>query len=144
MNVAFDANIWVSFTIGKQLNVLSSLLLDEAYSKGLNIHGCSEILAEYVDVVKRPKLRKYVKPERIQETLDLIARVTETHHLTRVVVGSRDSKDNYLLSLAETVPLDYLVTGDRDLLVLEHWQQTRISSFAEFVKLIGPASETGK
>ena len=144
MNVAFDANIWISFTIGKHLSVLGRILLDETYSKVLNIHGCPEILSEYITVVKRPKLRKYIKPERVQETLDLIARVTENHHLTRVVSGSRDEKDNYLLALSEIVPLDYLVTGDRDLLVLEHWQQTQIISFTEFVKLITPLGESNR
>lgn len=141
MNVAFDANIWISFTIGKHLSVLSDILLDKSYSELLHIHGCPEILSEYTLVVKRPKLRKYVKPERVQETLDLIARVTQSHHLKRVVSGSRDVKDNYLLALAETVPLDYLVTGDRDLLVLENWQQTKIIPFAEFVMLISTIRE---
>ncbi|WP_375445117.1 putative toxin-antitoxin system toxin component, PIN family [uncultured Fibrella sp.] len=77
MNVAFDANIWISFTIGKHLGILSHIVLDEAYSDVLNIHGCPEILTEYITVIKRPKLRKYIKPERVQETLDLIARVTK-------------------------------------------------------------------
>lgn len=136
VHVAFDANIWISFTIGKHLAVLSHILLDEAIQQSVLVHGCPEILAEYQTVVKRPKLKKYIKPERVQETLELIARVTEDHRLTISVEGSRDAKDNYLLALAEVVPLDYLVTGDRDLLVLGQWQQTQIISFAAFEQLI--------
>lgn len=66
----------------------------------------------------------------------MVARTTEEHHLTITVEGSRDVKDNYLLALAEIVPLDYLITGDRDLLVLEQWQQTRIIPFAAFEELV--------
>lgn len=65
-----------------------------------------------------------------------MARVTNNHNLTDTVTGSRDVKDNYLLALAQTVPLDYLVTGDSDLLVLEQWQQTRIVTFAVFNEII--------
>ena len=102
----------------------------------MQFHGCPEILAEYNTVIKRPKLKKYVRPERVQETLELIARTTEEHYLTITVEGSRDAKDNYLLALAEIVPLDYLITGDRDLLVLEQWQQTRIIPFSAFEELV--------
>lgn len=136
MNVAFDANIWISFTIGKHLAVLSHILLDETIQQTMSVHGCQEILSEYSAVVKRPKLKKYIKPERIKETLELIARTTNEHYLSTIVNGSRDSKDNYLLALSEAVPLDYLVTGDRDLLVLEEWLGTQIITFAAFEELI--------
>lgn len=137
MNVAFDANIWISFSIGKHLGILRHILLDESLQQTMQIHGCAEIVAEYQTVVGRPKLKKYVKPERVQETLELIARITTEHVITKVVSGSRDPKDNYLLALAEIVPLDYLVTGDHDLLVLERWQQTQIITFTTFVDLVG-------
>lgn len=136
MNVAFDANIWVSFTIGKHLAVLSHILLDPVLSERLRVHGCAGITAEYEQVMKRPKLKKYANPVRVQETLELIARVVEEHSiLSDKVTGSRDVKDNYLLALAQAVPLDYLITGDRDLLVLEQWQQTRIITFSDFTEL---------
>ncbi len=136
MNVAFDANIWISFTIGKHLLVLRDILLHVPASSSLQVHGCAELAAEYERVIRRPKLKKYASPERIRETLDLMARVTNVHILTDTVTGSRDVNDNYLLALAQTVPLDYLVTGDRDLLVLEQWQQTRIVTFAVFNEII--------
>ena len=86
--------------------------------------------------MRRPKLKKYVTPQRVKETVELMARVGEEHVLTRKVTGSRDVNDNYLLALAETVPLDYLVTGDNDLLVLKEWKQTKIINFASFTELV--------
>lgn len=47
----------------------------------------------------------------------------------------RDAKDLYLLSLAETVHADYILTGDKDLLVLEAHLLTRILTYSEFSSL---------
>ena len=136
MNVAFDANVWVSFTIGRHLLILRDILLDLILSENLRVHGCNELIIEYERVMKRPKLKKYVTHQRVQETVELMARVGEEHVLKRKVAGSRDVNDNYLLALAETVPLDYLVTGDNDLLVLKEWKQTKIINFASFTELV--------
>ena len=48
----------------------------------------------------------------------------------------RDIKDLYLLSMAESIPADYLVTGDQDLLVLRNYLGTKIITFAEFVSMV--------
>lgn len=48
----------------------------------------------------------------------------------------RDIKDLYLLSMAESIPADYLVTGDQDLLVLRNHLGTKIITFAEFVSMV--------
>ncbi|MDR2683088.1 MAG: putative toxin-antitoxin system toxin component, PIN family [Dysgonamonadaceae bacterium] len=48
----------------------------------------------------------------------------------------RDPKDNFLLSLAQTVQADFLITGDNDLLVLKHHLGTVIISFNDFISLV--------
>jgi predicted nucleic acid-binding protein len=54
MNVAFDANIWISFSIGKHLGVLRHILLDEDLQQTMQIHGRA-IVTEHQTVVSRPK-----------------------------------------------------------------------------------------
>ncbi len=44
----------------------------------------------------------------------------------------RDPKDLYLLSLAETIGADYIVSGDADLTDLGQYHQTRIMKLADF------------
>jgi len=44
----------------------------------------------------------------------------------------RDPKDDFLLGLAEIAKADYLVTGDRDLLILKKHKMTRIVTVREF------------
>ena len=48
----------------------------------------------------------------------------------------RDKKDLYLLSLADTIKANYIVTGDKDLLVLEKHNRTKIVTITEFMKLL--------
>ena len=48
----------------------------------------------------------------------------------------RDIKDLYLLSMAESIPADYLVTGDQDLLVLRNHLGTKIITYEEFVSMV--------
>ena len=44
----------------------------------------------------------------------------------------RDPKDLYLLSLAETIGANYIVSGDADLTDLVQYDQTRIMKLADF------------
>ena len=54
---------------------------------------------------------------------------------------TRDRKDDYLLAYAVVGRADYLVTGDRDLLVLGEVEGVRIVSPAGFVGALSPGAE---
>lgn len=126
-----DANIWISFTIGKRMLAVRDVVLDDR----VEVFSCQELLKEFSLVVQRPRLQKYVSPLRREEALALMENATyqiEPDHSTDV---SRDAKDNYLLALAQTVHADYLLTGDTDLLVLKRYGATRIIRFAEFLEI---------
>jgi uncharacterized protein len=53
-----------------------------------------------------------------------------------IVSACRDPKDNYLLALAKDSSADFLITGDRDLLVLERFDRTQIVTYQDFLKTI--------
>ena len=48
----------------------------------------------------------------------------------------RDPKDNFLLSLAIDGKADFLLTGDKDLLVLKKIGNTEIKTISEFFDII--------
>jgi predicted nucleic acid-binding protein len=50
----------------------------------------------------------------------------------------RDAKDLYLLSLADTVYADCIITGDKDLLSLHCHNQTQIMTYSGFVSCFFP------
>lgn len=133
MRIIIDTNIWISFTIGKKLSTLKSLL----NSKQVEIYVCEELIAEYKDVVARPKLKKYISEKDIFDTLELMSLYCLFVDIEkRAVSPIRDAKDLYLLSLADTIPADYIVSGDKDLLVLERHNETRILDYTSFLALL--------
>ena len=129
MRVAFDTNLWISFAIGKRLGALTDLLKQP----DLRVFRCPQLEAELLDVVQRKKMARFIDPERRELMLELLLNATRNVPLVPPFARrSRDPKDDYLLALAEQAPLDYLVTGDKDLLVLGTHLQTEILTFADF------------
>jgi putative PIN family toxin of toxin-antitoxin system len=141
IRAALDANVFIS-----------SLLLS---GRSTNVHRCvdSGIAGAFVLLVPEPLF------------VELFRKVGEKHYLaTRIgqealgrlvaillAVGevvpsfdnpippvSRDEKDDYLLAYARIADADYLVTGDKDLLVLRDlFQWPAIRTPAEFVRELG-------
>ena len=64
------------------------------------------------------------------DTANKYYRFVEITVLTHSAV--RDPKDLYLLSLAETIKADYLVSGDADLIILEQHKSTQVVRLSEF------------
>lgn len=47
----------------------------------------------------------------------------------------RDPNDNFLLELAEEARTDYIITGDKDLLILKYYKETKILTPKEYLHL---------
>lgn len=133
MRVILDTNIWVSFLIGKRLSLSQPLFKHP----DIELFYCAELEYEYLDVTRRGKIRKFVDEKQIQRVHCLM--VSTCHKCQKLIPADssiRDPKDLYLLSLAETVGADYIVSGDNDVLDLKQHKQTRIMTFSEFRKLL--------
>ena len=129
MRIIIDCNIWISFLLGFQKDVMKQVL----QSQHIDVFVCPQLLREIADVATRPKIRNRITDVDLENLLHIIRTycqlVTITHNAQS---GIRDAKDLYLLSLAETMNADYIVSGDSDLLVLESHQNTRIVAMNEF------------
>lgn len=132
MRVVFDTNIWISFAIGKRLNKMKSILLDDQ----IKIFSCPEIVREFLRVSKEEKLKKYLSNQRISETIDLMETFAQEGIIKSKVSISRDVNDDYLLAFSRDNKLDYLVTGDKDLLVIKQYFNTQIITFNQFIEVI--------
>ncbi len=134
MKVILDCNIWISFLLGKQHGLLKRLLTDVRF----DICVCNELLQEIVDVACRDKIRKRVSDDELQQLLKIIDAYCAPYSISvHVEQGVRDPKDLYLLSLAQEIPADYIVSGDKDLTDLGHFQQTAIIKLTDFKSLMG-------
>ena len=129
--VIFDANVWVSFAIGKRLDELRVALTHPR----VKVFICQKLLWEVRGVVQKPKLLKYISRDRQKLLFDLM-QSCQCMKIVEQVSVSRDPNDDYLLDLAIVTGADYLVTGDSDLLVLKNYQNTNIVSFSSFMAVL--------
>ena len=75
-----------------------------------------------------------IKPNINIKLEDIFSLLLTVDILTEVSV-CRDKKDNFLLALSSDTRSDYLITGDKDLLVLGTYNNVQIVTIAEFVDL---------
>jgi hypothetical protein len=132
IRVAFDTNIWISFSIGKRMEILKDIFMN----KEIQIITCQEIINEYVRIANSEKLSKYLTKQRISDTLDLIETFAINKNVTTKAKLSRDPDDDYLLAFSKEHKLDYLITGDKDLLIIKKCFDTHIITFNSFLKTI--------
>ena len=123
VRLVVDVNVLISSLMGGELAGLSAAFADARF------HVCTtnEQLAELLEVVERPKFRKYftlAEGRAFFADFCLIAESTSVKAPYEPV--SRDPKDDYLLALAKAAKADLLITGDEDLLVLKKYGKTRI------------------
>ena len=131
IRVIFDANIWISFAIGKRLRELK---ITFAHSK-VKIFVCRKLLREVSETLKKPKLLAYISPDRKNMLLEIM-QACQCVNVMEQTDMARDPKDNYLLDMASTVNADFLITGDKDLLVIKNHQHTNIVSFVSFMAVL--------
>jgi len=129
MRLILDTNLWISFLISSKYEKLDTLLFEHKST----LLFSRELLEEFVTVVSRPKLRKYFSKSDVSDLLDTIDTVAEYIEVTSEISECRDPKDNFLLALAVDGDADYLLTGDKDLLVLEEIGKTKIMTISEFL-----------
>ncbi len=93
-----------------------------------------EILAEYHEVLRRPKfaLPEVVLSEWEERFRSAIAEWPVAFSLS----FPRDAKDAKFLACALAAGADFLVTGDRDFTAARQIEQTKIVSVAQFDELV--------
>jgi len=128
--IILDTNLWISFLISDKLNQLEELI---EYKKVTLIFSI-ELVQEFIDVVGRPKFKKYFSKKDVEKVLQYFDQFGELVEVKSEIEICRDEKDNFLLDLAVESKANYLITGDKDLLVLGKIHNTRILTYTEFIE----------
>ena len=128
ISIILDTNLWISYLISKRLSKIDMLFQLEI----VTLIFSEELLAEFFEVAKRPKFRKYFSEEKLEKLLGAFDFYGKIVKVTSVVEICRDEKDNFLLALAKDSQADYLVTGDADLLIIKKFEHTDIVTYTEF------------
>ena len=96
----------------------------------------NELIEEFVDVVNRPKFKRYFSKKDIEKLLEYFDQFGEIVKVTSDIKVCRDGKDNFLLNLSIDSKANFLITGDNDLLILKKIEKTKILTFTDFIKSI--------
>lgn len=128
VKVIFDTNVWISFLIGKRLTKIKKYISDGS----ITIIITEQLLTEIKVVTSRDKLKKYFPKESVKELINLLEVIAERVEIKPTHFISRDSKDNFLLDLIDFSKADYLVTGDKDLLIHNPFKTAQILMPSDF------------
>lgn len=128
VRVIIDTNLWISFLLSKRTSGLDKFFLDNT----ITVLFSQELLDEFIEVARRPKLRKYFNIEDLESLLNQINLHAEFVAVMSKSIACRDPKDNFLLSLALDSNANYLLTGDNDLLELKKIGKTQIITLTQF------------
>lgn len=96
-----------------------------------------ETFAEFRKVLSYPKFKltqREIRSILNDEILPFVAPVEITKQINGIC---RDPHDDMFLAVAAGGDAEFLVTGDKDLLVLKHYRQTQIVTLAELFSFVG-------
>lgn len=127
MNIVVDTNVLISgvFFGGLPGKVLSSIVNDR-----VTAFATTEIISEYEEVVQEMISRHQGKLNRsillpLINAMKIIEPVSE-------VIACRDPDDDKFIGCAKDAHALYIVSGDKDLLVLGHYENIQIVTAKEF------------
>ena len=127
--VILDTNLWISFLINDSYKEIDQLIKSDQIRLIFSI----ELLDEFIEVVNRPKFRKYFNDDVILQLLNLFDEYAVLVDVYSDLDLCRDKKDNFLLNLAKDSKSDYLITGDLDLLILDRIDNCKIIQYSDFL-----------
>lgn len=120
--------------IGKRLSSLADVLCRH----DVEVYICEQQLDEIRTVIAREKFNRLISAETRYYFFEMIYDVCRVTDITVEAKSDiRDPKDLYLLSLAESVPVDYIVSGDKDLTDLGLHAGIPILKYAELLDKLG-------
>lgn len=126
-----DTNLWVSYLINRFKGNLAKILLDTRF----DIITSKQLSFEIKETLQDLDLQKYIQKNTIEEFLISFTLATIEINVSSDIKLCRDPKDDFLLSLALDAEADYLITGDKDLLILGGFKNTRIVTLRGFIEI---------
>lgn len=132
IKVIFDTNVWISFLIGKRVSFIKKYI-----SGGqITIVTTEQLLTEIKEVTSRERLNKYFPRQSVLELVELLEIIAEKVEIKPTHFINRDPKDNFLLDLIDASKANYLVTGDKDLLMHNQFKTAIILTPTDFEKVL--------
>ena len=130
MRVLYDTNILVAILSRRE----SILVFKKAIQQDEIVHISSAHILSEVEAVLAEKLR--LTKQKAKAVAHLLERQSTIVSPKKVERICRDSFDDYVLAAAAIGKVEYLVTADKDLLVLEKYKSVRIITLKDFMTIM--------
>ena len=132
LRILLDTNVYISAILfkGKPRQILQELV-DER----VTAFTSNEILKELEDTLSKPKFK--LTNDFVQIVLSEIRDITKLISTSPLknYLDLRDRNDYHILEAAFSAKIDYLITGDKDLLSLKKISDFKIVSPQEFLRI---------
>lgn len=112
LRIVVDTNIWVRVLLG---GPVSLPVLQALYENKFSLIVSEALITELKIVTQRPRLRRGIGAEDIQDLLEQLELRGEFVTLTTIPPRCRDPKDHPVLATAIDGQADTIITGDDDL-----------------------------
>jgi putative PIN family toxin of toxin-antitoxin system len=131
MRVVLDTNVLISMILGGVVGEL----VDEWDARQFQVVTSTDIVAEYATVLARPKFG--LSPDIVEAIVGYIQRNVEfVVPVERIALISDDPKDNMFLECADAGQVEYIVSGDPDLVKLGAFRGIPIITPRAFLDLL--------
>ncbi len=131
MRVVLDSNVLLSGLVSRGLCETVVVACLEHHDIVASEHILEEVAFHLTD-------KFHASPEQVTATVDLLRRECELVNPADVPASAcRDPDDLKILGTALAGHVKWLVTGDRDLLALDQFQEIQILSPRAFCELLG-------
>ena len=130
MRVVIDTNVWVSRLL--IANSVSGQAVDKALTQA-DVVISEATMEELADVLSRNKWDRYASLGDRQEFIRRVLQIATLVPVLSEIADCRDPEDNKLLELAVDAEASFIVSGDKDLLVLHPWRSIKIVTPADFL-----------
>ncbi|HEU5432981.1 MAG TPA: putative toxin-antitoxin system toxin component, PIN family [Thermomicrobiales bacterium] len=138
ISALLDANVLASGIAGWRRQETAPLAcLRRALNGDITLVISDELLNELYRTLQKPYFIQHTAPEDLNSVFQLILDVGDMAERTVIIHGvATHPEDDLILAAAVSADVDYLVTGDRQLLALGDHGGVRIVSPAAFLALL--------
>ena len=135
MKVLLDTNIWIS---GLLWGGNPRQIIQLAIAERIVLYSSRLLIDELQATLAYPKLQRRLEKLTItkEELLVEVARITQLSQPVSLssIPKLRDPKDKIVLETAVSVPVEIIVSGDEDLLILGEFQKIPILTTKQFLE----------
>lgn len=138
MKVLLDTNVLLSYILAPEgQRVVTDVVAACLGNDDIDLLVPSEQIAEIADKVANKRyFRTRIPQTTIEQFMRQLDSLSNLQQLEDIPAYSRGRKDDYLVAYGVVNEVDYLITGDKDLLVLNRVGTMQIVTPSQFRKLL--------